>query len=267
MTAAKADFIVQLGDFCIPKDANRPFLAESNRFAGPRFHVIGNHDMDGGFSREQVASFLGMPARHYAFDGGAFTGVVLDGNEPGGRATGYARFIGAEQQAWLERTLLEARGPVIVFVHQPVEAGFGVENGAEVRAILERVEAAHPGRILATIAGHLHMDYVQTMGRLPYLQINSASYYWLGEAGARSGLFPAEVEARHPNLKYVAAYRDPLWALVEVDPAAGELRVRGRATPWVGPAALDRAPLEDRSNREDIRPAISDRRIARRFPG
>ena len=52
MTAAKADAIVQLGDFCIPKAANQPFLDIFRRFPGPRYHVLGNHDTDGGFSRE-----------------------------------------------------------------------------------------------------------------------------------------------------------------------------------------------------------------------
>jgi len=266
MRAAGADCIIQLGDFCIPKDANRACLAEWNRFAGPRYHLIGNHDTDGGFTRDQVAAFLGMPARTYTFDGGTFTGIVLDGNDPGGRASGYARFVDEAQRAWLARTLAAATRPVIVFVHQPLDADFGVENGAEVRAILERAEAARPGRVLATISGHLHVDYVQTIAGLPYVQINSASYYWLGDEGARPGLFPAEVEARYPNLKNVAAYREPLWALVEVDQAAGELRIHGRATTWVGPPALERAALTGRSNREDIRPAISDRRVTRGRP-
>jgi hypothetical protein len=57
--------------------------------ARPRYHVLGNHDMDGGFSREQTASFVGMPARHYTFGGGKFQGVVPNGNDPGWKAGGY----------------------------------------------------------------------------------------------------------------------------------------------------------------------------------
>ncbi len=52
MTAAKADAIIQLGDFCIPKPSNLPFLDIFKRFEGPQFHVLGNHDTDGGFTRE-----------------------------------------------------------------------------------------------------------------------------------------------------------------------------------------------------------------------
>lgn len=84
MIAAKADFIVQLGDFCIPLERNRAFLAAWNRFPGPRRHVLGNHDMDGGMKREEAVAFLGMPSRYYAFDAGGVRFVVLDGNDPGG---------------------------------------------------------------------------------------------------------------------------------------------------------------------------------------
>ncbi|HAA77829.1 TPA: hypothetical protein DCE37_22205, partial [Candidatus Latescibacteria bacterium] len=47
MQEAKPDFILQLGDFCTPIPQNLEFLTIWNRFSGPRYHVIGNHDMDG----------------------------------------------------------------------------------------------------------------------------------------------------------------------------------------------------------------------------
>jgi hypothetical protein len=115
MTEAKADFVIQLGDFCMPKEDNRVFLAAWNTFGGPRRHVLGNHDMDGGYSREQTAAFYGMPARHYTFDGGPFLGIVLDGNDPGGKAAGYRRHVAADHLAWMEpaRRNLEFIRPAI----------------------------------------------------------------------------------------------------------------------------------------------------------
>jgi 3',5'-cyclic-AMP phosphodiesterase len=256
--------VIELGDFCMARETNRGFLDAWKAFPGPRHHVLGNHDMDGGFSREHAAAFIGMPARHYTFDGGSFLGVVLDGNDPGGKGAGYARYVAADQRAWLERALAAATQPVIVFVHQPFDDAHGAENGAEVRAILEKAESARPGRVLATFAGHLHLDYLRMIGGLPYVQINSAAYYWLGEAGQSLDYYPAEIHERFRSLRYVAAYRDPLWALVEVDLAAGEIRISGRRTEWVGPSAAERARMApDMPNREHIRPAIGDRRIAR----
>ena len=262
MREARADFVMELGDFCIPKETNRGFLSAWRAFTGPRHHVLGNHDMDGGFSREQAAAFYGMPGRHYTFDGGSFLGIVLDGNDPGGRGSGYARYIAADQCAWLDATLAAARQPVIVFLHQPLDDALGVENGAEVRAILEKAERARTGLVLATFAGHLHLDYLRITGGLRYVQINSAAYYWLGETGQSLDYYPAETHERYRNLRYVAGYRAPLWGLVEVDRAAGEIRVSGRRTEWVGPSAVERTKMPpDRPNREYIRPAITDRRL------
>jgi len=260
MRAAKADFIIQLGDFCQPLETNRAFLSAWNTFNGPRYHVLGNHDMDGGATRERTTAFYGMPGRHYTFDAGGFVGIVLDANEPGGKAVGYFRFVGAEQLGWLERTLASATKPALVFIHQPLDDPGGVENAADVRAVLER---AGPGRVMGTIAGHLHLDYVRVIGGLPYVQINSASYFWLGDAGKSTAYLPAEAHAARRMLQYVAAYRDPLWALVDVDPAAGEMRIQGRATSWIGPSAPERAAMAPtQRNVEHIRPAISSRRVA-----
>ena len=262
MTEARADFVLQLGDFCQPKPANLDFLAAWNTFAGPRYHVLGNHDMDGGFTREQTVAYYGMPARHYTFDGGSFLGVVLDGNEPGGKLKGYKRYVAAEQRAWLERTLADAGKPVVVFIHQPLDDAQGVENAPDVRGLLQAAEQRRAGSVLAVFSGHLHQDYLRELDGLPYAQINSASYYWVDAAGKSTAYYPPEVHQRHSSLQYVAAYRDPLWALVEVDRAAGEIRVHGRRTEWVGPSAPERARMAGTvPNRAFILPSVSDRRI------
>jgi len=49
-----AQGVVNLGDFCVPHARNDAFLAAFDRFAGPKLHVLGNHDTDGGYKREQV---------------------------------------------------------------------------------------------------------------------------------------------------------------------------------------------------------------------
>ncbi len=266
MQASAADFIIQLGDFCQPHARNAPFLAAWNAFEGARYHVLGNHDMDGGASREKTVEFYGMPGRHYAFDAGPVRGIVLDANDPGGRAGGYRRFIAAEQQAWLRRELEQTDRPVCLFLHQPLDRpAAGVENGEAVRAILERAEAARPGTVLAVFAGHFHQDYQWHAEGIPYVQINSASYVWLPAAAARE-TYPAEVHRAHPYLRHVAAYRAPLWALATLDLDRGELLLEGRRSEWVGPDPWERGAPEEQYPRDKNRPAISDRQLALRRP-
>jgi len=94
------DFIIQLGDFCLPYDYNLNFMSVWNSYPGKKYHVIGNHDMDGSFTREQVVRYYNTPGRYYSFNCKDYHFIVLDGNDkdpPPYRPSGYARCIGKEQ--------------------------------------------------------------------------------------------------------------------------------------------------------------------------
>ncbi|MEA1951108.1 MAG: metallophosphoesterase, partial [Planctomycetota bacterium] len=122
MEEAKVDFICQLGDFCWPHPRNKLFLEQWNAFRGTQHHVLGNHDMDGGFSREQTVAFYGMPARHYSFDCKGVHFICLDGNDPGGKdAKGYPHFIDESQAKWLADDLAKVKYPSVLFSHQPLD--------------------------------------------------------------------------------------------------------------------------------------------------
>lgn len=262
MARSRPDFVLQCGDFCVPHERNREFLAVWNSIACPRHHVLGNHDMDGGFKREQTVAFYGMPAKHYAFDAGPLRGLVLDGNEPGGTSKGYARFIAKPQLDWLAAELARDPRPALVFVHQPLDGlSGGVENAAEVRAVLEAAAAKRPGCVAAVFSGHLHRDYHLVLGGIPHVQVNSASYVWLAGRMTRETYAP-EIHKAHPYLVNVAAYRDPLWAEVTVDREAGRILVEGRSTEWVGPDPWARGATEQQCARDACRPAISNRDLA-----
>ena len=235
------EFIIQLGDFCKPSDG-QPMLDLWNTFDGPRFHVLGNHERDGGFTFDEVAAWWGIPGRYYTFDQGPIRGVVLDGNEPGGGGQGYAAYIGPEQQAWLTRQLTASDRPVVLFVHQPLEI---IRNSTEVMAILERAEEERPGVVLAVFSGHLHQDYLETRHGIPFIQINSASYVWFGNPGP-------------------VRFAGPLWARVVIDFDERELRLQGRQTTWLTDDVWERGGTEAVYPRDRVRPAISDRRLSLR---
>jgi predicted phosphodiesterase len=262
MEQAKVDFIIQLGDFCWPAPTNRRYLDAWNTYPGKSYHVLGNHDMDDGYTREQTVAYCGMPGMHYTFKAGPALGIVLDGNEPGGKATGYKRFIGAEQLAWLERQLNTADRPSLIFIHQPFDREHedSVENAAEVRGILERAENSRPGSVVAVFSGHLHMDFAREVSGIHYLEINSAAYWWLNNPDARRETYPREIHKKYKYLTHVAAYRDPLWAVVTLDFDRGELVLEGRRTEWVGPDPWARGETTNRPH-EDLHPWISDRRL------
>ena len=83
MKKRKPDMLLQLGDFAVPRPRNQPFLDTWNEFEGPRYHVLGNHDMDHKFTKEQTMKWWGMKERYYSFDQHGWHFIVLDGNKPG----------------------------------------------------------------------------------------------------------------------------------------------------------------------------------------
>ena len=246
------DFIMQLGDFCVPKEANRGFLGAFDAFEGERRHVLGNHDVDGGYSWQETMDFWGMEARYYTFVKKGVRFVVLDANEKGGERSGYPIFVGAEQVAWFESVLAESAEPVVVVSHQPFEHENGIENGAELRRIVRE-----SGKVICCMNGHDHMDYVASHDGTHFLSVNSASYVWLG-GGAAAKSYPEHIHASHEFIQYTGPYRDPVWAVMTIDLAGGVIEVRGRQSEWVGDDPWVRGAS---GSREKIRPAVSDRRV------
>ena len=262
----RADFLLQLGDFCRPYEKNRSFLKTWERFAGPRYHTLGNHDNDGGFTARQVLDFWGLDRRYYSFDHGGWHFLVLDGNEkkPTGPAPGYPRYIGADQLAWLEGDLRRTNAPSLVFSHQSLEDESGVENGGEVRAVLEDANRSAGWRKVGVcLSGHHHIDFEKEINGIHYVQINSMSYSWLGERYQHVRYGP-EVDKAFPSIKYTVPYREPLYAFCRLEPH-GRLSLEGVRSEFVGPSPWELGMPQQTGTSHDpdrLVPRISDRKLA-----
>ena len=236
MNREKVDFIMQLGDFCRPYDYNQGFLDIWNQFEGPRYHVLGNHDTDGGFTREQTLEFWGAKEKYYSFDLDGYHFVVLDGNDKKehGPASGYPRYIGEQQAEWLKSDLANTNSPTFIFSHQSIENAGGVENGKVIRSILEEANRkANFRKVIACFSGHHHADYYTVIENIYYIQINSMSYEWLG-ADYKHARFSKEIEEAHPWVSYTAPYKDALYAIVTVR-SNGTIEIDGIQSEWIRP--------------------------------
>jgi len=260
MNEEKVDFIVQLGDFARPDDRNREFLAIWNAFKGPRYHVLGNHDTDGGFTKEQVLKFWAMPSRYYSFDRRGYHFIVLDGNDTKSPPTsGYPRYIGSQQAEWLKQDLAETTLPTIIFSHQSLENPGGLENGPAIRAILEQAnQQAGFRKVVACFSGHHHADYYTAINGIYYVQINSMSYEWLGSK-YRHARFSEAVEKAHPWLSYTAPYRDALYAIVTLA-ADGTIRIDGVESQWIPPSPAELGVPKNPDGHASV-PRISSRTL------
>ncbi len=193
MNDKQVDFVIHLGDFKNgAPDNNMKNLSRFEdlyaQFNGPRYHVLGNHDMDS-ISKPQFMSVventgIDKDATYYSFDCKNFRFVVLDANfrEDGtpydtGNFSWKDPNIPATQLEWLDNELRSTNRPVITFIHQLMDSDEGdhyVRNAAEVRRILER-----HSNVLAVFQGHQH--------RGQYRLINDIHYYTLKAMVERSG--------------------------------------------------------------------------------
>lgn len=273
MNNEKVDFIIQLGDFCFPKEENRTFLETWNSFNGPKYHVLGNHDMDIS-SKQGIMDFLEMENNYYSFDSKGFHFIVLDPNffvdssayipYENSNYYAYGNTRGnfpPDQLEWLREDLEKTSNPVILFSHQPLSSTDSTKNVYEVRAILEKAnEEAGFKKVIACFNGHTHTNDCKEINGIHYIQINSMSYKWLGGDYACPERYSPELNAKYPSLKFTAPYKDPLYAIVEIHPGSS-IRIKGRKSGWVSPSPRElgyRLRVED----EDTVPAISDRQLA-----
>lgn len=257
MKSQQVDFIIQLGDFCRPYEKNLPFMNIWNSFPGPKYHVIGNHDNDGGFTHEQVIAYWKATGAYYSFDQNGYHFVILNGNEKNpskDRPPGYARYIGVEQQNWLEKDLATTTLPVIVCCHQGLDNDMGgIENATQIRLILERAK-----KVQLVFSGHHHLDYVNEVNGIFYVQINSMSYQWLGDDYARIR-YSKEVDEKYPWIKYTVPYKDPIYTIAEID-HRGNFYLKGSSTSFVGPSPKELG-MTKHDMPYEIVPYISERKI------
>jgi hypothetical protein len=252
--------LIQMGDFAIPKDENQVVIQSFNSAHPKAFHVLGNHDLDEGFSREEASKTFGMSDTYYSEDLGLVQLIVLDGNDPDGPSKQgiYDSYIGPIQQSWLIAELERANKPVLIVSHQPVAGIYPLVNATEIQSILSRFST----KILLAINGHAHVDQHIAIGGVNYVHINSASYYWVGEKLQHDSLSP-EIHEDHPSLKFTCPYLQPLFALLILDPRARKITIQGRKTEWIGPSPIELGYtiLTESQQRDYLQPQISKRKI------
>jgi 3',5'-cyclic-AMP phosphodiesterase len=256
----KVDALIQMGDFAVPSKQNQEVISLFNSAHSHSFHVLGNHDVDNGFSWEECKQAYGMEASYYSQEIQGIKIIVLDGNEPDSPTfkSGYPSYIGESQQVWLRNELEEAVSPCVIISHQPIAGIYTIDNAGEIQEILSQYAA----KILLAINGHAHVDQHVVIGGVNYVHINSASYYWVGERLAHYSYSPS-IHDSFPNLKFTCPYSDSLFAFLTIDWNKGEIQIEGRRATWIGPSPqeLGYTILTEREQKENLTPAISSRKI------
>lgn len=240
----QVDFIIELGDFCMPKEENKPFLKRWQDYAGEKYMLLGNHDMDN-CSKEEVMQFIGMNNRYYSFDKGDFHFIVLDPNNiydgekyipyENGNYFGYGEkvsYVDPEQVEWLKKDLQATDKRCIIFSHQSFECSS--QNREEIRKIFEdeNLRAGYK-KVAVAFSGHDHTNYMKEINGIAYIQINSASNQWVGEKYACPERFSDEINQKRPALKYTLPYKDALYGIVTL--TGDGMQLKGVKSEFIAP--------------------------------
>lgn len=241
---SQVDFIIELGDFCMPKEENKPFLKRWQDYAGEKYMLLGNHDMDN-CSKEEVMQFIGMNNRYYSFDKGDFHFVILDPNNiydgekyipyENGNYFGYGEkvsYVDPEQVEWLKKDLQSTDKRCIIFSHQSIECSS--QNREEIRKIFEdeNLRAGYK-KVAVAFSGHDHTNYMKEINGIAYIQINSASNQWVGEKYACPERFSDEINQKRPALKYTLPYKDALYGIVTL--TGDGMQLKGVKSEFIAP--------------------------------
>jgi hypothetical protein len=244
--ARNPDFIIQCGDFCCAKgglDSCRGFLAEWNRFPGPKHHVIGNHDCDFQ-NKEDLLEAWDIPNRYYSFDAGPLHFVVLDRNHfigEDGKTVAYDKgnwyhihrkgdpghlarvsCIDDDQLAWLAKDLTATEKPVVIFQHQPSGVGSHDGNWQDLNHVIDAHNAKR-GRVqvAAVLCGHDHDEQLSVRHGVHHLTLTSSTF------GMPLG----------GNTTYYETNRPP-FTFITIDPAKNELVIEAAESAYENQAAM-----------------------------
>ncbi|MEZ4902541.1 MAG: metallophosphoesterase [Spirosomataceae bacterium] len=235
MKTAKPDFIIELGDFVTPAPKYAYGFDIWKAYQGPKYNVIGNHEMDGGYSLQQALAYRGMSSSYYSFEKNGFYFIVLDGNDKKSPdVKGYQEHINPPQMEWLRTELAKTKSPVVIFSHQGLGKD-GIDNSEEVRELLEAHNAkAKKNKVIANFYGHIHYDRAENINGIWYVCINSMSYKWLGDEYIHIRYSDA-IDKEFKWIKYTAPYKDPLFTVIEIS-TKGTITLSGKKSEWVGPS-------------------------------
>lgn len=258
------DFIIQMGDFCFGESKNKGFLNIWEQYKGPKYHVLGNHDMDMD-SKEEIMDFWGMPKTYYSYDKGGYHFVVLDANflYQDNKFIDYKNanfyvdssirtFIHDEQIEWFQADLESTRLPTIVFCHQSL--WHGVNNREKLQKIME----SYSDKVICSLNGHHHTDYHFKQQGVDYIGINSMSYQWV-QKYTSNDRFPKDLYNQYPNLPHIAGYEDSLYAFATIKPK-GILEIEGVKSNWMSPSPYDLGKPKEKGASSYV-PQISNYKI------
>lgn len=231
------EFIMNLGDFCIPREENKHVLKRLNSTSLPSYHALGNHDSDF-YDKNQILDFLNMKNTYYSFHYNDIKFIVLDScfTEVSGMYHPYNKkhfkeskgnypIIPQNQIEWLENELNDDYKKYIIFTHHSLENDFK-NRGIHNKSLLHKLFKKYPDKSISCFNGHDHADSHTIIDNRHYYGINGMSYIWLGEL-CHLKPYSDDMYKAYPLLNDILLYDKALFAIVSINDNC-QIAIEGR---------------------------------------
>ncbi|MBR2345151.1 MAG: metallophosphoesterase [Lentisphaeria bacterium] len=249
----KVDFILSLGDFNHSIGSFPDIMEDAEKAPVPFYHVMGNHDTDGA-SLQEVLKAYKMPHEYYWIDINGFRFIMLDTNyyAHAGGCTHYQyrnyfdfpqtrETLPQEELDFLKKAIETSPYQCILCSHASLErhhnGGGGLSNMNELRDVIRRANAEER-KVIMSLNGHHHRDFLCIKDNVAYFDVNSASFDWLSKPHE---LFPAELCAEYELAAHQAIYSDALSAIVTVS-EDGTIKIEGCRTGFLHGITREMSP-------------------------
>ncbi len=248
---AGVDFVMSCGDLChnIPTNDELKAAYFNNPYGLPVYNCFGNHEQEDADAIEDVMAVMGMENTYVYRDVKGFRLILLDTNfyrnaegelvHASPRTHGYpdSDYVGDAQLAWLDKAVNESPYPCLIFAHASFETTVGSPDADRVRAILNKANAAHPGRVLMCCNGHYHRDNLAISDNILWMDVNaSLNIEWQPRENT---LFPQEFIDSARMVRNCCFSVDPLYAIVTVSDD-GHITVKGRESTYLYDASPEK---------------------------
>lgn len=190
MNALPVDLVVELGDlvngvFVIGEDLGEParipgILRDAEaiyaEFDGPRYYVLGNHDIYD-LSKEEFLAQVNSASNYSSFDVKGYHFVILDAQyNKSAEDLGHSGWvvqgnIPQFELEWLANDLASTNKPTIVFVHQPLDVDFDFLCGGPAISNTEQVKIilSDSGVVIAVFQGDKHENACSLIDGIHYV--------------------------------------------------------------------------------------------------
>lgn len=270
--AEKVDFVIHCGDMLHRPSLEKEFLAKYKNFGIPTHHCIGNHECEDDI--KNVLEAFELEKGYYYFDFKNYRFIVLDlnymlidgeavhytnGNFFGRPASAQLVTLPAEQKAWLKETVENSPFPCIIISHQSLERehnGMSEKERNEILALLDELNGKSR-KILLVINGHHHCDNLNIINGIPFLDMNSATYFWVDEPHDK---YPKRLIEKYGLANYTLVYNEPLSAVITIDQKG--ITIKGAGSDYfmdIDPLAAERDEFD--VDKRKITPSIRSAKI------